>query len=331
MRLNVEDEHNILSYLLGDLAEAEQALVEVRFMKDAEYLETIRAIEDDLIDDYVTGEMPAEQRERFEKYLTIASERRKKIEVARALQTVLAAETPPLAVSHLAEPSESWWKSLTGSLRAHRLAFQYSLVAALMVVTFIGLWLFIDHRRQRAATESAQTQIQTSPPQDQISKQDLASQQARERERMQNEELAKQKSDEQQRQFEQQAREAARKPAMAQPVIASFFLSPGSLREGTESTSLTVPHAARLVRLNLYLPNGVDFKRYRAELRTAGGSLILSRNGLSPKSTAAGKALTLQIPAGVLVPGEYEVTLAGVVSKQNLKNVSSYDFSIAKK
>jgi anti-sigma factor RsiW len=75
-------------YLLGELAENQQVEIEDRAFEDPKLLKSITALENDLIDEYVAGEIPVRKRERFETHFLAAAERKKKLAFARALHSV---------------------------------------------------------------------------------------------------------------------------------------------------------------------------------------------------------------------------------------------------
>jgi hypothetical protein len=85
------------------------------------------------------------------------------------------------------------------------------------------------------------------------------------------------------------------------------------------------------VRLNLYLQGPTPYKSYRAELRTAGGKPVWSRGALTARQTDAGKTIAFSLPADALAAGRYELTLKGVISKEQIEDVGYYYFSIVKK
>ena len=70
-------EKNIRQYLLGELSEQEQVEIEDRAFEDQRVLEQILAVEQDLIDDYVSGDIPEERRHGFSKTLSCLSRAKK--------------------------------------------------------------------------------------------------------------------------------------------------------------------------------------------------------------------------------------------------------------
>lgn len=108
-----EDQDRLRSYLLGDLAEEEEELVELRVLSDPRFAEEFDAAEDELIEQYVDDELTAEERNRFEGYFLQASERRTKLAFAEALRS-RAERKMPAAVP--ARPSSSFYLRLAASV-----------------------------------------------------------------------------------------------------------------------------------------------------------------------------------------------------------------------
>src|SRR5512143_1818079 len=90
MDANPPGEDVIVRYLLGELPEDEQARLEDRAFVNTQFSQEILAVEGDLIDEYVRGGLSAARRQRFETLFLASAERRKKVEVARALAQVTA-------------------------------------------------------------------------------------------------------------------------------------------------------------------------------------------------------------------------------------------------
>ena len=69
------NEERIVQYLLGELSEQERTELEDRAFEDRKVLEEILAVEQDLIDDYVSGDIPEERRADFQKHFLASAER----------------------------------------------------------------------------------------------------------------------------------------------------------------------------------------------------------------------------------------------------------------
>src|SRR5215813_12195688 len=125
------NEELIVRYLLGELAEKEQVEVEDQAFGDEQYMQAVLAVESDLIDEYVRGEIPRNRLQQFEKHFLASAERRDKVEFARALATVAAEQEAPKVV-----PLANVWQvahkqnSFLAFLRSFSPVASFSLAAA---------------------------------------------------------------------------------------------------------------------------------------------------------------------------------------------------------
>lgn len=325
------NEELIVRYLLGDLPEEEQARLEDLAFSDRECMQSILDAESDLIDEYVRGELSDSERQRFESRFLASSERRRKVEFARALAQVI----PEAATEGATQPAmifapASWWNSFITSLNNLAPAFKFSMAAAAVALVAGGSWLITETVRLRAQVAQLQAERQTRQRQEEILRQqadgertrseDLNSQLQREREqRERSEELA--------RQLEQ---ERQRLQPGSSPTIASLILLPGVSRGGADRPKLVVPQTARLVRIQIGLEREEEHKSFRVEIRTAQGQEIWTQDKLRPRQSRAGRVVNLVIPVSAFDPGEYELTLRGVNDKGEVEDIGFYYFTALK-
>src|SRR5262249_32837144 len=115
----------------------------------AEYLGQLRALECEIIDDYARGEMPAPERQRFERRALASPQGREQVARARKLQaqldrvaSELRAEPEERATAPLiAAPRESLWDKLRPRLFMPAPVLRYGMAAAASLLLLGGLWL----------------------------------------------------------------------------------------------------------------------------------------------------------------------------------------------
>lgn len=105
MEQQVEVDHVMRRYLLGDLPEEAQIEVEERLLADPEYLSELLIAENDLTDDYVQGSLSDFDKERAAIYLLAVPEGRQKLSFAKALNDYVSEATPLSASSRNTRPS----------------------------------------------------------------------------------------------------------------------------------------------------------------------------------------------------------------------------------
>src|SRR5262245_14498873 len=305
------NETTMTRYLLGDLPEQEAVALEDRFFRDDAFFEELRAAEADLIDQYVRGELSKATSQQFEKHFLKSAARRQRVEFAKALagavtqsqvQTSVAATTPKPQGTLI-------------PLRSHLFPKWLAIAATMLAVA--GASVMVQNRRLARQVDSLQ-----------------AGRSSEDNNRRELEARVK----ELQSLNAQLSKELEKERSNSQPngsnVVASlvaFVLSPGMVRGTDEPSRIVVPNEISQVKLQLDLETVGDYLSYRGELRTAGGQLLWSQDGLHARSTSWGKAVVLILPAVVLAPGEHELTLRGLVSRGKFEDSGYYYFSVSKR
>lgn len=300
-------------FLLGNVSESERAEIEDRFLANEDFYQELLITEDDLIDAYARGELPAAERVLFERCCLSTQSGRERVEFAQTLFNSVSNKAAAVAPARVPDRPVSWWQSLAGAFITRRPALGFTFAAALLVIVLGGLWLLTDRRQTRPAPEQAQT-TQPTPvtPRESPAPVETAEQQQPTRDE------------------EDSNRTPAREtPKRTAPVIATFTLLPGLVRGESGAGSLVLPAGATEVRLRLTL-EGETHKKYRATLSTPEGRKVWGRdvtNGSSMKSDQ----LTLSLPAELLKGGDYVLDLSGTNAAGVWESVADYAFRIVKK
>lgn len=142
MAHDTDDSTIVRQYLLGQIADDELPVFETRFLIEAELLEALEVSEDELIHDYVAGELSPTERKAFEQNFVATPERRKKYRFARALKKHVSTpksiviNTPPDVV-----PPKNWrfWQPF---------APQWALAASVLIVVGVGFaaWRILSYQ-----------------------------------------------------------------------------------------------------------------------------------------------------------------------------------------
>jgi hypothetical protein len=323
----------ITQYLLGELPEQQQVEIEDRAFSDQEFMASITAVENDLIDEYVRQEMPETERPRFESRFLASESRRKRVEFARALVHLLAEtrvterETRKVSASRI-----SWRETLAAFLNGLNPAGRIALAAATLLILLGGAWLIT----QTLTLRNQLNRLQAQQHSQQNDRQTLERQVDQERRR--NEELLAQLNQEKQQRAQtdeslrrlsenvnQQQREAPRS------IIASLTLLPGVSRGATTQPKLILPPNASVARLQIGIEPEEDYKSFGVELRTAGGRPVWMRDSLTARGSRGGRSIRLTLPASALLPGEYELRLKGVPESGPPEDVGFYYFEVMKR
>jgi hypothetical protein len=82
------DDELMIAYLLGATSASEAERLDELSIADDEFAARLAAVENDLVDDYVRGELPADRRERFRSVYLASPVRRQKIAAAESLVSI---------------------------------------------------------------------------------------------------------------------------------------------------------------------------------------------------------------------------------------------------
>lgn len=305
------DNHELAKrFLLGNLSESERVKIEDGFLEQDDFYQELLVAEDDLIDAYVRGELPAHERALFEQRRLTSPHSRERVEFARTLFESVSASS---VLGPVPDRPASWWSFGAGGLLIRRPAIGLAFAAVLLVLMLAGLWFGLDRWRIRPAPEQAKgiQPMPITPPES-----PAPIRPAEEPHVARNEERPPAKET-----------PTVRPPVL--PVIATFALLPGLARGSSGAGALVLPAGATEVRLRLVL-EGEAYKTYRAVLSTPEGRRVSSRdvtNGPAAKSAN----LTLTFPAELFSSGDYVLDLSGANTPGNWESVADYSFRIVKK
>jgi cell division septation protein DedD len=355
-------------FLLGDVSDAERAQIEDRFLASDDFHQELLLAEDDLIDAYVRGELPANDRALFARSYLNSPARSERLEFARRLShtvsgkpltaaAVAADITADTAADTIADTvadtapgraharTSSPWHSLFGDIFVRRPAHGFALAAAaLLFVVLGGLWLLWETAPPRPAPEIAQT-IPPAPPAPSPSAaapapappapaaapvQTLspAAPAPSPRESASPRIAGAEKSPSNPEKKVPASRET---PGKRTPFVVALTLLPG-LARGESSAQLILPDAATEVRLRLGM-DGETYKKYRATLSTPEGRKVWSRVLTHKPATEPGR-LTLSLPADLLKSGDYVLEIGGANADGGdvvWESVADYAFRVLRK
>lgn len=316
-----DKEDSLTRFLLGEVSEHERAEVEDRLLSDEEFYEGLVAVEGDLMDAYVRGELPEPERAQFEKVFFATARGRERVEFARGLlrsATLLhdGESAPPPPTLAPAKSPGRW--GLLAYFFAPRPALSYAFAVVVLAITVAITWMVIERMRGRVTPQQARTeapqrpeeQPPIAPPQQKEAPPSPASDQATAN--------GERKPD----------RDAANDGPTTRPgsVFATITLMPGSLRDGAGGGNLFVPRAATHVRLRLQLEDDA-YQAYRATISTPEGRKIWT--GAARKDRAANAhSVTLTLPAASLKRGDYVVELDGAVANGPSVPAAQYSFRV---
>ncbi len=298
------NEQNFKNYFLGKLSEAEGEAFEEKIATDAELTEKAQIVESELIDDYLRGNLSASERQLFEAIYLITEARREKLRFAKSLWKV-ANEQKSNEIVFEKTPNSLWqiWN-------AWRVAF-VGVAAFLLLGAFVFFW--INSSKKEEIVKQQNTNQSPTPKAENQNIQPLESVN-----------IPNQKSNNSNKNIsptpEPKSSPTPKPSEQPAPILASFVLSPGTLRDDGEQFIKITPNTNK-INLRLNLPKDANkYQTYTATIKTADGETIFTAPNL--------KSLNLTLSADKLENRTYIIFLEGKTAENPPESVAEYTFRV---
>lgn len=133
--ISEDEKKQLKQYLLGQLSEADEELVELRLMSDAAFSEEFDIVVDEIATGYVAGEFAGQEKTQVEQYFLRSPQRREKVQfICEMLRQVGEDRADPPAPTLWTRVSSFW----VGQPSAFRPAIA---LAAVLIVAGLSFWL----------------------------------------------------------------------------------------------------------------------------------------------------------------------------------------------
>jgi hypothetical protein len=278
-------------YVLGAATDAEREAIERAYFERADGLDAVSAAEDDLIDDYLSGRLGRDERERFERHYLASPGHRSRVAVVRAIRTAASA-TPSVEVRR----SDATWWAAAG-------------LAAAMIVLVGAAWS-IRSRTEPTAVPLDRSAGQTAPPpavppleRDSVPR------------------------DPAQAAPDRRGPVPSSRPV--EPTVVALAISPILARGSDEPATISIARGTDTVRLLLLGElDDRDPGRGRAIVRTVAGREVWQGSIVRDARPTRGAPARVDVPAALLPPDDYIVQLLGTDSRGTEVERYRYFFSV---
>ena len=327
---NPIDTHSlVVNYLLGRMSETELDRFERDYLTNEDLFNELQEVEEELIDDYASGALTAEQRESFEKYFLRSSARREKLAFARAMTeravvwqsgTLVSTDRPVLDPTLVQSPhySSSFWRRPVPAWRQW-----LAIAAAVVLAVGLGIFWLRDRELQRQLKVADGNYARLRQEVDTQSKMTAETKLALAAEQQQTQLL------------ESQVDQLQTSPAdkigatIVNIVLGIDYLISSTRGAEKKVKTVAVSPNARVVRLNLNV-GASSFDSFNILLRRI-DRVVWRRTGLKAKAAGDLRKLNLSIPAEILTPGDYELLLLGAPTEGDAQLIGRYFLKIESK
>ncbi len=309
-------------YLLGRLTPAEMERLEERMVAGDDACDAVGAVEDDLVDAWVRGELRRADRSAFRARLLGTEGMAERIASARALAALAAAAAPPR--ERRGWPIGRWLAAPRPALAA---ATALVLVALIAAGGFAWRGAELSRRLERAEAAARTAAGERDAAVRRAARLEARASTAGARRGDERRAAAERLEAAEEKAAALAAElERLRAARAAAPAEVSFLLGM-TTRSAAGLPRLVVPGTAGRVRLQLDTGGEEPYPAFRARLLAAGGAVAWSRAGIAP-APPGGPTVELELPAEVLRPGRYELVLEGVAAGAAPELVAAYEFEV---
>ena len=326
MKTLSHNDETIGQYLLGALSDEETERLDELSIVDDEFAARLTAVENDLVDSYVRGELTGQTLERFNSFYLSSPRRREKVEFSKTFRGV--AERTVLAAEPTREVSNGE-KRATGARGPWRFFFprpvlMWGAACAALLILAVGLVLVNQRLRDQVSTIQAQREALEQRDRE------LREQLDRERSSVSVQEKEIEGLRDKVAQLEQIGPQPGNLPVLSdKPYIEAFDLSPQTRGIGQIAT-LNVPADADYVTLNLTLEAG-DYPSYRTDLESLPDRRVVWRSGrVRARTRGDQRIIAVSLRARVMKPQIYLLEVVGISPSGAREPAGSYSFRVVK-
>jgi hypothetical protein len=318
------DQATLVEYLLGCLPERDAELLDESSVADDEFAMRLSAVENDLLDAYVRGELSGAILEKFRTFYLSSGKRREKVRLAESLFTLegnaasrARTDAPPGRYERReTSPTSSWLRLL--ALPSWGFAAAAAMLLAVILLGVANLRLYDQISREQAfgaELQQRERELQTKLDQEHNATHETKDELDRVRESLA--QLGKHST----------ASPRGEEPSSHPVGIAFFVLSP-QMRGAGQITTLSLPRAATWVGLRLDLESN-DFPQYRVVLKDSATNQSVWRSGrLTAKTSGLRSAVSIRVPAKLFKQRNYVAELMGCPTIGAPEFISSYAFVV---
>jgi hypothetical protein len=316
-------DERLRKYLLRDetLTQEDIARLEEFLLEDERYFDRMLLVENELIEDYLRGALPAEEEQRFKTHFLVTPERREKLRYLRAL----AMPTPVAAPEKVGRPApvsatSSRWRSLFAFVRTPKLATAVAVTVVLFLIFGALLWLIRQPGRHEPLLAEDPTkgasQNSSLPPSPSPTKEPSPAPTSSPG----NEQLTKPDGG---------VRPAPSKPTPPASPPTVFALVSGVLRGGGVGAEKKIEPGSKFVEFHLRLDLEVEYSEFSLAIEDSNGHEVVRRGRVKMITKGGLPTIVASFPAALFKPDDYMVILNGKTNGE-YKEVDRYSFRILK-
>lgn len=316
MATDYENRMPLRSYLLGDLNPDEQEDLERRLMIESDAFEELQRVEEELIDEYLDGDITGTEKDRFENFFLAAPQRQQKLRFARSLKRYIAARRP-------VKNRRAFWSKIGQSiLPVSSPVLKWALAASFLLLIGGGTWATVKISGIQSALDRSQAEAGES----QRLLEDIRGSNLELRSSLEQESARSSRLEQEIAGLKESQKTA---PSLLSGQIPStlfaVILDPRRSRSSGGMREINIPSGKDFVEFDLKMEI-LSYPRYRVELERIGGDVVSTQT----ESSIEGRFPGLAVAAELLTSGDYVLTLSGITDTGGIEEIEDYYFRVKK-
>jgi hypothetical protein len=315
------DDDQLVRYLLGLLPEDDAERIDELSIADEDVVWRLRAVEDDLVDDYVRGALSGEVLEHFESFYLSSPLRREKVRVARSFLHAADAQAAPVSAARPRVPGPA--------LVSRQKPGWWMLAAAAALLLVVGGALLFQNLRLRQELQEAQSARAAMDRRARDLEQQLAAQRATQANTGNTGNTGNAANAANPASAATPSGPSGPPPASPVLTTVALVLLPQT-RAAAPLTPTKLPSGADRVSAELRFESN-DYSRYQAALKeSATGRIIWRSDVLTARTAGDTPAVSFIVPASLFEARHYVFELTGRNAAERAELIGSYPFLIAR-
>jgi hypothetical protein len=295
-------DQTIIRYLLNELSADDQARFEEAYLSDGGLFEQVQALEEELIEDYVKGNLSRHDRRRFELHYLASDQRRARIETARQLDELCSLKAPAQTAPDGRiedERIESRFFSLRSHLRSfaeRRLAPVIGFAAAVLLLLVTGLAIELLRLRGRLAAVSEERAAVERRAEE--SEWQLVHERELLAEERKNVAGLRDKLDSLNSQLDRLEQDRANSQASNNQIVLLALASAVRSIDNPDRAVISANTSFVDLLVELERQEAANLRSYRAVVKTVDGSRVIwTREGIKPQRRKSAQYVIVRVPA----------------------------------
>jgi hypothetical protein len=313
-----EQEAIMVRYLLGQSPEEERSHVEERYFSDGAYFDQLLALEDSLIDDFVSGRMPADQLNAFKESESI---RQHDIRFSRALFHAAIKKK----LDQPAPEPEHRLPLLQRLPFVQTRRFLLAVSTGAIVLVVLSGALFLRNKTLQNRLTETEAQLGSLKEEKEAAEHEASRALSQTESSARELEIEHNKRIDAENLLQRQGRRGLPRVSsdLMTIVLGAAFTSRGATGAIREAH---IPENVRSLRFEIPAKGYGAFDSYHVSIKLAGQGEVFARGSL--KRTGVSRQLTVTVPSANLPPGDYILTLSGESAAAPPAELEQYSFRI---